>query len=166
MHFVDSLPPGRHRRDPGLGAGAFPARRARSREFDGTALYEHADPRLGEHADWGTQIFNYGRHEVRNFLVANALFWLDRYHMTDCAWTRSPRCSTSTTRRKAGEWAPNRHGGRENLEAIDFLRQLNVPYGRYPGVMTIAEESTAFPAVTRPTTSAVSASALSGTWAG
>jgi len=120
-------------------------------EFDGTALYEHADPRLGEHADWGTKIFNYGRHEVRNFLVANALFWLDRYHVDGLRVDAVASMLYLDYSRKPGEWLPNRHGGRENLDAITFLRQLNTSIGRlYPGAMTFAEESTSFPGVTRP----------------
>jgi 1,4-alpha-glucan branching enzyme len=120
-------------------------------EFDGTALYEHADPRLGEHADWGTKIFNYGRHEVRNFLVANALYWLDRYHVDGLRVDAVASMLYLDYSRKAGEWVPNRYGGRENLDAIDFLRQLNTAVGRYhPGAMMFAEESTAFPGVTQP----------------
>ena len=119
--------------------------------FDGTALYEHADPRLGEHADWGTKIFNYGRHEVRNFLVANALYWLDRYHVDGLRVDAVASMLYLDYSRKAGEWVPNRFGGRENLDAIDFLRQLNTAVGRYhPGAMMFAEESTAFPGVTQP----------------
>ena len=119
--------------------------------FDGTALYEHADPRLGEHADWGTKIFNYGRHEVRNFLVANALYWIDRYHVDGLRVDAVASMLYLDYSRKAGEWLPNRHGGRENLEAIELLRQLNTAVGQYhPGAMTFAEESTAFPGVTQP----------------
>ena len=101
-----------------------------SREFDGTALYEHADPRLGEHADWGTKIFNYGRHEVRNFLVANALYWLDRYHVDGLRVDAVASMLYLDYSRKAGEWLPNRYGGRENLDAIDFLRHLNTAVGQ------------------------------------
>ena len=119
--------------------------------FDGSSLYEHSDPRLGEHADWGTKIFNYGRHEVRNFLVANALYWIDRYHIDGLRVDAVASMLYLDYSRKAGEWVPNRYGGRENLDAIEFLRQLNIAVGRdYPGVMTFAEESTAFPGVTQP----------------
>ena len=119
--------------------------------FDGTALYEHADPRLGEHTDWGTKIFNYGRHEVRNFLVANALFWADRYHVDGLRVDAVASMLYLDYSRRSGEWVPNRHGGRENLEAIEFLRQMNdTVHLAFPGVLTIAEESTSFPAVTAP----------------
>ncbi len=119
--------------------------------FDGSSLYEHSDPRLGEHADWGTKIFNYGRHEVRNFLVANALYWIDRYHIDGLRVDAVASMLYLDYSRKAGDWVPNRYGGRENLDAIEFLRQLNIAVGRdYPGVMTFAEESTAFPGVTQP----------------
>ncbi len=119
--------------------------------FDGTALYEHADSRLGEHMEWGTNIFNYGRHEVRNFLIANALFWAERFHVDGLRVDAVASMLYLDYSRKPGEWLPNREGGRENLEAIDFLRQMNDAVHRaFPGVLTIAEESTAFPGVTRP----------------
>ena len=122
------------------------------RRFDGTALYEHEDPRLGEHPDWGTLIFNYGRPEVRNFLVANALFWLDAYHVDGLRVDAVASMLYLDYSRKAGEWVPNRYGGRENLEAIAFLREVNERcYGRHPGTFTVAEESTAFGGITRPT---------------
>jgi 1,4-alpha-glucan branching enzyme len=120
-------------------------------EFDGSSLYEHADPRLGEHSDWGTKIFNYGRHEVKNFLVANALFWMDRYHIDGLRVDAVASMLYLDYSRKAGEWLPNRYGGRENLEALEFLREFNtVAHANYPGVLTIAEESTAFPGISRP----------------
>ena len=119
--------------------------------FDGTALYEHADSRLGEHTEWGTKIFNYGRHEVRNFLVANALFWSDRYHVDGLRVDAVASMLYLDYSRKPGEWLPNRYGGRENLEAIDFLKQMNnAVHKAFPGVLTIAEESTSFPGVTQP----------------
>ena len=151
MHFVDRC----HAAGLGVIIDWVPAHFPRDDHglalFDGTALYEHADPRLGEHADWGTKIFNYGRHEVRNFLVANALYWLDRYHVDGLRVDAVASMLYLDYSRKAGEWVPNRYGGRENLDAIDFLRQLNIAVGRdFPGVMTFAEESTAFPGVTQP----------------
>ena len=112
---------------------------------------EHADPRRGEHVEWGTKIFNYGRHEVRNFLVANALFWLEEYHIDGLRVDAVASMLYLDYGRKHGEWTPNRYGGRENLEAIEFLKQLNWTIGHYfPGVVTMAEESTSFPGVTRP----------------
>ena len=121
------------------------------RRFDGTALYEHEDPRLGEHPDWGTLIFNYGRKEVRNFLVANALYWLHEFHIDGLRVDAVASMLYLDYSRNAGEWVPNRYGGRENLEAIDFLRQMNdVVCEDAPGCVTIAEDSTAWPGVTRP----------------
>ncbi|HEX6474550.1 MAG TPA: 1,4-alpha-glucan branching protein GlgB, partial [Candidatus Limnocylindria bacterium] len=130
----------------------FPNDEFALREFDGTPLYEHADPRRGTHPDWGTLIFDFGRPEVRNFLVANALFWLDRYHVDGLRVDAVASMLYLDYSRKAGEWEPNQYGGNENLEAIAFLREVNEKaYGRYPGIVTVAEESTAFPGVTRPT---------------
>jgi 1,4-alpha-glucan branching enzyme len=119
--------------------------------FDGTALYEHEDPRKGAHQDWGTLIFNYGRHEVRNFLAANALFWCDRFHIDGLRVDAVASMLYLDYSRKSGEWVPNQFGGRENLEAVEFLRHFNhVVHTEYPGTITIAEESTAWPLVTRP----------------
>jgi 1,4-alpha-glucan branching enzyme len=121
-------------------------------EFDGTDLYEHLDPRQGEHQDWGTLIFNYGRSEVRNFLIGNALFWLDKYHIDGLRVDAVASMLYLDYSRKPGQWIPNVYGGRENLDAIYFLKRFNeVCYERFPGLITIAEESTAWPGVTRPT---------------
>ncbi len=130
----------------------FPADDFALRRFDGTALYEHADPRRGTHPDWGTLIFDYGRPEVRNFLVANALFWFDRYHIDGLRVDAVASMLYLDYSRKAGEWTPNQYGGNENLEAMAFLREMNErAYRGFPGIVTIAEESTAFPGVSRPT---------------
>jgi 1,4-alpha-glucan branching enzyme len=121
-------------------------------EFDGTDLYEHKDPRQGEQPDWGTLIFNYGRNEVRNFLIGNALFWLDKYHIDGLRVDAVASMLYLDYSRKPGQWIPNVYGGRENLDAIYFLKRFNeVCYERFPGIITIAEESTAWPGVTRPT---------------
>jgi 1,4-alpha-glucan branching enzyme len=120
-------------------------------KFDGTALYEHEDPRKGAHQDWGTLIFNFGRHEVSNFLVANALYWCDRFHIDGLRVDAVASMLYLDYSRKAGQWIPNQYGGRENLEAIEFLRKFNhITHTEFPGVLTIAEESTAWPLVTRP----------------
>ncbi len=119
--------------------------------FDGTALFEHLDPRKGTHPDWDTYIFNYERNEVRNFLVANALYWLEEFHVDGLRMDAVASMLYLDYSRKAGEWVPNRHGGRENLEAVDFLKQVNeLAHARFPNVLMVAEESTAYPGVSRP----------------
>ncbi|MBI5202403.1 MAG: 1,4-alpha-glucan branching protein GlgB [Elusimicrobia bacterium] len=119
--------------------------------FDGTALFEHEDPRQGFHPDWGTYIFNYGRHEIRNFLLASALFWLKKYHLDGLRLDAVASMLYLDYSRKQGEWIPNRFGGRENLEAVGFLKEFNALTHRdFPGILTIAEESTAWPMVSRP----------------
>jgi len=132
--------------------GHFPTDAHGLGRFDGTCLYEHDDPRQGFHQDWSTLIYNFGRTEVVNYLLANALFWLDRYRIDGLRVDAVASMLYLDYSRKAGEWIPNKHGGRENLEAMQFLRLMNErAYGDYPGIMTIAEESTAWPGVSRPT---------------
>ncbi len=150
--LVDEL----HRHDIGVILDWVPAHFPRDEwalaRFDGTALYEHADPRRGAHPDWGTLIFNLSRHEVRNFLLANALYWVREFHADGLRVDAVASMLYLDYSREPGEWAPNEQGGRENLEAVAFLRELNaVLHDREPGVMVIAEESTAWPGVSRPT---------------
>jgi 1,4-alpha-glucan branching enzyme len=119
--------------------------------FDGSALYEHADPRRGSHPDWGTLVFNHGRHEVRNFLIASALYWLEEHHADGIRVDAVASMLYLDYSRKAGEWVPNEHGGREDLDAVSFLQEANaVIHRRVPGVVSAAEESTAWPGVSRP----------------
>ncbi len=132
--------------------GHFPRDDWALARFDGTALYEHQDPRKGAHPDWGTLIFNFGRNEVRNFLIANALFWIDQYHVDGLRVDAVASMLYLDYSRAPGEWVPNRYGGRENEEAISFLKELtDTVRAQHPGVHVIAEESTAWPAVSRPT---------------
>lgn len=151
-YFVDTL----HRHGYGVILDWVPAHFPRDVHglgyFDGTHLYEHEDPRLGEHRDWGTKIFNYGRPEVRNFLIGNALFWLERYHIDGLRVDAVASMLYLDYSRKPGEWIPNRFGGNENLEAVDFLKRFNeICHKEFPGILTIAEESTSFTGVSRPT---------------
>jgi 1,4-alpha-glucan branching enzyme len=150
-YLVDSL----HRAGIGVFLDWVPAHFPRDSwalaQFDGTPLYEHADPRRGQHPDWGTLIFDYGRPEVRNFLVANAIYWLEEFHADGLRVDAVASMLYLDYSRKAGEWTPNSLGGRENLDAVSFLREVNATcYKRVPGIAMIAEESTAWPGVTRP----------------
>jgi 1,4-alpha-glucan branching enzyme len=150
--FVDHL----HQRGVGVLLDWVPAHFPRDAHglarFDGTALYEHADPRLGEHRDWDTLIFNYGRNEVRNFLTSSALFWLNEFHIDGLRVDAVASMLYLDYSRQPGDWLPNRLGGRENLEAIEWIKELNeVTHGESPGTMIVAEESTSWPQVTRPT---------------
>ena len=152
--FVDHL----HQKGVGVLIDWVPAHFPRDgwalAHFDGTALYEHVDPRRGAHPDWGTLIFNYGRNEIRNFLVANARFWCEEYHIDGLRVDAVASMLYLDYSRKQGEWLPNVYGGRENLEAVAFLREVNETlHADFPGVITIAEESTSWPAVSRPTSS-------------
>jgi len=150
--LVDAL----HRRGIGVIVDWVPAHFPRDEwalaRFDGTALYEHDDPRKGAHPDWGTLVFNFGRNEVRNFLISNALYWIEAFHIDGLRVDAVASMLYLDYSRKEGEWIPNEYGGRENIEAIEFLRELNDVVGsEHPGVMTIAEESTAWPGVSQPT---------------
>ncbi|MEM9702644.1 MAG: 1,4-alpha-glucan branching protein GlgB, partial [Planctomycetota bacterium] len=152
MRFVDTC----HQRSIGVMIdwvpAHFPTDAHSLARFDGTCLYEHADPRQGYHPDWNTLIFNYGRDEVRRFLTASARFWIEKYHIDGLRVDAVASMLYLDYSRKSGEWVPNKYGGRENLEAIDFLKELNVELHRdFPGVLTIAEESTSWGGVSHPT---------------
>ena len=148
--FVDAC----HRNDIGVILDWVPAHFPKDSfgliRFDGTALYEHQDPKQGEHPEWGTLIFNYGRNEVRNFLIANAIYWIEEFHLDGLRVDAVASMLYLNYGKNDGQWIPNEHGGKENLEAEEFLKHMNsVITGRYPGVMMIAEESTSWAGVTR-----------------
>ena len=152
MYLVDKL----HQADIGVILDWVPAHFPRDGHglglFDGTHLYDHEDPKQGEHKEWGTYVFNFGRYEVSNFLISNAMFWFDRYHIDGLRVDAVASVLYLNYARKDGEWIPNQYGGTENIPAIEFLRRLNERvYGEYPYAMMMAEESTAWPSVTRPT---------------
>lgn len=151
-YFVDHL----HQNGIGIILDWVPAHFPRDEHalarFDGTALYEHEDPRRGEHRDWGTLIFNYGRKEVKNFLLASAIYWLEEFHLDGLRVDAVASMLYLDYSREPGDWVPNQYGGRENLEAVEFLRHMNiVVHDQFPGALVIAEESTAWPQVSRPT---------------
>jgi 1,4-alpha-glucan branching enzyme len=164
-YFIDHL----HQRGVGVILDWVPAHFPKDDwalgRFDGTALYEHLDPRMGEHPDWGTYVFNYGRNEVRNFLVANALYWIDEFHIDGLRVDAVASMLYLDYSREAGQWIPNRYGGKENLEAISFLQEFNaVVHGEHPGVLTMNPRRTQ--RCRAPCMRAASASRTSGTWVG